>query len=88
MFPSFETPAPRTSQDEAAKRDSVRPDCYARPENPPQDIENVGSRPANDWAAEAPPALDETSIDTPMVLTPAGWGRPNIRMTLNGVAAC
>ncbi len=87
MFPSFETPAPRTSQDEAAKRDSVRPDCYARPENPPQDIENVGSRPANDWAAEAPPALDETSIDTPMVLTPAGWGRPNIRMTLNGVAA-
>ena len=68
-------------------RNSVWPDCYGRPENPPQDIENVDSGLTNDWADEAPPPISETSIDTPMVLTPAGWRRPNIRMTLNGVAA-
>jgi hypothetical protein len=57
----------------------------ARPENPPQDVENVESGLGNERAAEAAPP--ETPFHTPMVLTPAGWRRASIGMILNGVAA-
>jgi hypothetical protein len=56
-----------------------------RPGIPPQGLENIESAPGNGWPAEAPPAPDDS---TPMIRTPTGWRRQNIRILLNGVAAC
>jgi hypothetical protein len=66
----------------------VRPAAPAgddRPENPPQGLENIESAPGKGWPAEAAPAPDDS---TPMIMTPTGWRRQNIRILLNGVAAC
>jgi hypothetical protein len=57
----------------------------ARPGIRPQTPEKIESAPGNGWPAEAPPAPDDS---TPMIRTPTGWRRQNIRILLNGVAAC
>jgi hypothetical protein len=41
----------------------------------------------NERAAAAAPAVRESWIDAPIFVTPAGWRRANIGMTVNGVAA-
>jgi hypothetical protein len=58
-----------------------------RPENPPQDFENVESAPGNGCAAKAP-SSGEASDVVPTVPNPIGFRRVNVRMTLNGVMAC
>ena len=74
--------------------DAVSDRVYSRPPLPPpqrspgippQDLENIESAPGNGWPAEAAPAPDDS---TPMIMTPTGWRRQNIRIILNGVAAC
>ena len=56
-----------------------------RPGIRPQTPEKIKSAPGDGWPAEAAPAPDNS---TPMILTPTGWRRQNVRMALNGVAAC
>ena len=56
-----------------------------RPGIRPQTPEKIKSAPGDGWPAEAAPAPDDS---TPMILTPTGWRRQNVRMALNGVAAC
>ena len=60
---------------------------YKRPENSPQSLDTLKSAPGNLCPGEASRAQGEAAFDTPMVLTPAGWRRSTMRMTLNGVAA-
>ena len=52
---------------------SVAPAGDDRPQIPQQTPEKIKSAPGD---------------ITPLVLTPTGWRRQNVRMTLNGVAAC
>ncbi len=60
-----------------------------RPENRPQDIENVESAPGNTWAADASaPASAGASVVSSTVPGRIETRRPNVRMTLNGVVAC
>ncbi len=56
-----------------------------RPHIPRQPVENIDSAPGTGGALDAAPAPAD---DSPMVLTPTGWRRASIRLTLNGVAAC
>jgi hypothetical protein len=72
-------------QHEARQSPPAAPAGDDRPGIPQQTPEKIESAPGNGWPAEAAPAPDDA---TPMILTPTGWRRQNIRMTLNGVAAC
>ena len=58
-----------------------------RPENPPQDLDTVESAPGNTWPADAS-APAGASVVSPTGPSRTEARRPNVRMTLNGVAAC
>ena len=60
-----------------------------RPENPPQGLENVKSAPGNGGLADASaPASAGASVVSPTFPGSREARRPNVRMILNGVAAC
>jgi hypothetical protein len=60
-----------------------------RPENPPQDLDTVESAPGNNWPADASaPAFAGASVVSPTFQGRIETRRPNVRVTLNGVAAC
>ena len=66
---------------------TLDPPLSGRPENPPQGLENVQSAPGNGWPANAS-ASGGASAVSPTFPSPIVARRPNVRATLNGVAAC